>query len=107
MQHDVHEITVDLAIGYTLDAAIHHNPPFTLKAIGECTKTPNTNLYLETTQNSTFPYANRTNVDVDGDGEAETTKGAGGSSGAAFTQSSMLTVLLGTAVAASSSVFFF
>ncbi|KXN92396.1 Chitin deacetylase [Leucoagaricus sp. SymC.cos] len=107
LQHDVHEITVDLAIGYTLDSAINHQPPFTLKAIGECTKTPMTNMYLETTQNSTFPYPNRTNVDVDGDGKAETAKGAGEKNGAAFTQSSIFSVLLSTTLAASSSLLFF
>lgn len=105
LQHDIHEVTVDLAVGYTLDAAIHHNPPYSLKAIGECTKTPATNLYLETTQNSTFPYTNRTNVDVDGDGKAETTKGAGGSSGAEFTQASIFTALLAAAAATSSLLF--
>lgn len=28
LQHDLFEITVDLAIGYTLNAALTHNPPF-------------------------------------------------------------------------------
>lgn len=107
LQHDIHEITVDLAVGYTLDAAINHKPPFNLKAIGECTNTPAVNLYLETTQNATFPYANRTTVDVDGDGKAETTKGAGESNDAVFTRSSIFTVLFGAAAAASSSLMFF
>lgn len=106
LQHDVHEITVDLAVGYTLDAALNHNPKFTLKAIGECTNTPVTNLYLETTQNSTFPYPNRTTVDIDGDGKAETTKGAGKANDAALTRSSIFTVLFGAVVAASSSLIF-
>ena len=30
LEHDLFEITVDLAIGYTLDAALAHNPPFTV-----------------------------------------------------------------------------
>jgi hypothetical protein len=105
LQHDVHEITVDLAVGYTLDAALHHNPPFTLKAIGECMKFPNTDLYLETTQNTTFPYPNKTTTDVNGDGTFEVTREGG--SGAALTRTSIFTVLLGVAVAASGSVFFF
>jgi len=107
LQHDVHEITVDLAVGYTLDAAMNHNPKFTLKAIGECTKTPTTNLYLETTQNSTFPYANRTKVDIDGDGKAETTKGAGAANDGYVAGRSIFAVLIGAAVAASSSLIFF
>ena len=28
LEHDLFEITVDLAVGYTLDAALTHNPPF-------------------------------------------------------------------------------
>ncbi len=106
MQHDIHEITVDLAVGYTLDAALNHNPKFTLKAIGECTNTPTTNLYLETTQNTTFPYANRTKADIDGDGTPETTKGAGAANGGFVARSSILTVLVGAAVVASSSLIF-
>jgi hypothetical protein len=30
LQHDLYEITVDLAVGYTLNAALTHNPPFTV-----------------------------------------------------------------------------
>ena len=102
LQHDIHEATVDLAVGYTLDAALSHNPPYTLKAIGECTKTPVINLYLETTQNSTFPYPNRTQVNVDGHGETVITKGAGELNSAMSIQNSILTVLL--AVAATTSI---
>jgi len=28
LQHDLFEITVDLAVGYTLNAALTHNPAF-------------------------------------------------------------------------------
>ncbi|KAL9713482.1 chitin deacetylase [Leucoagaricus gongylophorus] len=101
LQHDIHEATVDLAVGYTLDAALSHNPPYTLKAIGECTKTPVINLYLETTQNSTFPYPNRTQVNVDGHGETGITKGAGELNSAMSIQNSILTVLLAVAAATS------
>ena len=104
LQHDVHEATVDLAVGYTLDAALNHNPSYTLKAIGECTKIPAVNLYLETTQNSTFPYPNRTQVDVNGDGKTEVNRGAGETSSALFIQSSILAVLL--AVATTTLTFF-
>lgn len=106
MQHDIHEITVDLAVGYTLDAALNHSPNFTLKAIGQCTNTPTTDLYLETTQNTTFPYPNRTQADIDGDGTAETTKGAGAINGGSITRSSIFTALIGAVVAASSSLVF-
>ncbi|GLB41839.1 putative polysaccharide deacetylase [Lyophyllum shimeji] len=70
LQHDLYEITVDLATGYTLDAALNHNPPFTLKPIGQCTKTPTANLYFESNKNATFPMMNHT-YDIDGDGVAE------------------------------------
>ncbi|KAL0569560.1 hypothetical protein V5O48_012401 [Marasmius crinis-equi] len=60
LQHDLFEISVDLAIGYTLDAALNHNPPFTLKPIGECSKIPTGNLYLESNTNKTFPFQNST-----------------------------------------------
>lgn len=30
LEHDLFEITVDLAVGYTLDAALNHNPKFTV-----------------------------------------------------------------------------
>jgi hypothetical protein len=33
LEHDLFEITVDLATGYTLNAALNHNPPFTVSTI--------------------------------------------------------------------------
>ena len=30
LQHDLYEITVDLAVGYTLNAALTHNPPLSV-----------------------------------------------------------------------------
>jgi peptidoglycan/xylan/chitin deacetylase (PgdA/CDA1 family) len=70
LQHDLYEITVDLAIGYTLNAALTHNPPFVLKPIGQCTNTPTANLYFESNKNTTFPPMNHTEggYDFDGDG---------------------------------------
>ncbi|KAF7370300.1 NodB-like proteiny domain-containing protein [Mycena sanguinolenta] len=56
LEHDLYEITVDLAIGYTLNAALTHNPPFTLEAIGKCSKIPTANLYVESNTNKTFPF---------------------------------------------------
>jgi hypothetical protein len=81
LQHDLFEITVDLARGYTLDAALNHQPKFNLQSIGQCVKFPPGNLYLETNQNATFPFRNQTNgggVDVSGDGTIDTKSGDGG-----------------------------
>ncbi|PPQ72315.1 hypothetical protein CVT26_007272 [Gymnopilus dilepis] len=81
LQHDLFEITVDLAIGYTLPAALNHDPKFNLMAIGQCQHFPAGNLYLETNQNTTFPYRNGTTasgVDVNGDGTPDTVSGGGG-----------------------------
>jgi len=64
-------------------------------------KTPVINLYLETTQNSRFPYPNRTQVNVDGHGETGITKGAGELNSAMSIQNSILTVLLAVAAATS------
>lgn len=77
LEHDLFEITVDLAVGYTLDAALTHNPPFNLMAIGECQGFPEGNLYLETNTNKTFPFSNSTTPDVNGDGTTDTTSGNG------------------------------
>ncbi|KAF8074952.1 carbohydrate esterase family 4 protein [Lyophyllum atratum] len=86
LQHDLYEITVDLAIGYTLNAALTHNPPFVLKPIGQCTKTPTTSLYFESNKNTTFPFMNHTRggYDFDGDGVVDF-GGKGSSSGSTNT----------------------
>ncbi|KAJ3519528.1 hypothetical protein NM688_g9290 [Phlebia brevispora] len=54
LEHDLFEITVDLAIGYTLNAALNHEPPFTLEPIGQCNAIPTPNMYMETTSNQTY-----------------------------------------------------
>jgi len=81
LQHDLSEITVDLAVGYTLNSALTHVPKFNLQSIGECQKFPAGNMYLETNQNKTFPFQNQTSggVDVNGDGTVDTKSGDGGS----------------------------
>ena len=33
LEHDLFEITVDLAVGYTLDAALNHNPKFHVRVL--------------------------------------------------------------------------
>jgi len=63
LQHDLFQLTVDLARGFTLQAAQAHNPPFALKPIGTCLGWPAEDLYLETTTNKTFPYNNSTSGD--------------------------------------------
>ncbi|KAG6866598.1 hypothetical protein C0991_002088 [Blastosporella zonata] len=70
LEHDLFQITVDLAIGYTLNAALTHNPPFKLEAIGQCTNTSTSNLYFESTTNKTFPGYNNSlkGYDINGDG---------------------------------------
>ncbi|KDR80627.1 hypothetical protein GALMADRAFT_240970 [Galerina marginata CBS 339.88] len=73
LQHDLFEITVDLAVGYTLDVALSHQPKFALQRVGECMGIPEGNLYRETNQNTSFPYTNLTagGLDVDGDGKVD------------------------------------
>jgi len=66
LQHDLFEITVDLAVGYTLNSALTHSPSLTLEPIGKCMKIPTADLYMETTTNQTFPYHNHT-YDIDGE----------------------------------------
>ncbi|KAG9312991.1 carbohydrate esterase family 4 protein [Chiua virens] len=58
LEHDLYAQTVDLAIGYTLPAAETFNPPLTFDSIGHCNGIPDTNLYRESNQNASFPYAN-------------------------------------------------
>jgi hypothetical protein len=93
LQHDLYEITVDLAVGYTLNAALTHNPPFNLKPIGECAKLPTANLYFESNTNTTFPSMNNTNggYDIDGDGKIDIGKNA---NGAVLTRPASITSLL-------------
>ncbi|TFY82281.1 hypothetical protein EWM64_g1731 [Hericium alpestre] len=55
LQHDLYDITVELATGYTLNAAQTHNPPFTLKPIGQCMSIPSSDMYRESNTNKTFP----------------------------------------------------
>jgi hypothetical protein len=88
LEHDLFEITVDLAVGYTLNAALTHNPPFNLESIGRCQNIPAGNLYLETNTNKTFPYTNQTvNIDANGNGSSSTGTGTGTGSGTDSTDS--------------------
>lgn len=82
LQHDLFEITVDLAQGYTIPAALAHTPKLTLEPIGKCVKKPTTDLYLESNTNTSFPFTNHTagGIDTDGDGSVDTKSGDGGKS---------------------------
>lgn len=84
LQHDVHYATVELATGYTLDAALNHDPKFTLQPIGECLGYPTSNLYVETTKNATFP-SSKTKESISG----ATTNNNGTSSGSGGTNSAL------------------
>ncbi|KAF8817444.1 hypothetical protein BYT27DRAFT_7126173 [Phlegmacium glaucopus] len=84
LQHDLFEITVDLAVGYTFDTAENFQPKLTLKPIGECSGMPAGNLYRETNLNTSFPYHNVTTggaVDVNGNGKSVVAATAGAGSG--------------------------
>ncbi|KAH8075868.1 carbohydrate esterase family 4 protein [Cristinia sonorae] len=83
LAHDLYEITVDLAVGYTLPAALAHNPPFQIKRIGECNNIPMSNLYVETNKNATFPGPGATNASNPLPGGGVPGKGGNGSGAAA------------------------
>ncbi|KAF9071583.1 hypothetical protein BDP27DRAFT_1218975 [Rhodocollybia butyracea] len=74
LEHDLFEQTVDMAVGYTLPAAFSHQPPFTMKPIGQCNAIPYTNMYVESNLNGSFPIANTTSdggIDTNGDGTGD------------------------------------
>ncbi|KJA28095.1 carbohydrate esterase family 4 protein [Hypholoma sublateritium FD-334 SS-4] len=104
LQHDLFEISVDLAVGYTLDAALTHSPAFDLKSIGSCSGIPEGNMYLETNTNTTFPYSNSTSVDVSGDGTVDTQSGTSnttsGTTSGAFTNAIPFISSMGVGLAA-------
>jgi len=81
LQHDLYEVTVDLAVGYTLNAALTHNPPFSLKPIGVCSNIPESNLYAESNKNGSFPYTNHTVVTSSNSDTNTTSSGSGSGSG--------------------------
>jgi len=66
LQHDLFESEVDLSVGYTLDAALKHDPKFAMQPVGQCVKMSKSNLYRETNTNTTFPAIRK--VDINGDG---------------------------------------
>ncbi|KAF8905898.1 hypothetical protein CPB85DRAFT_1224427 [Mucidula mucida] len=72
LEHDLYEITVDLAIGYNLETAQNHNPAFTLQPIGQCNKIPTTDLYRETNTNTSFPFTESSTNSSDGSSSGST-----------------------------------
>lgn len=97
LEHDLYEITVDLATGYTLPAASSHNPPFTMKRVGECNGIPLQNMYLESTTNTTFPFRNSTAGSQAGSGD-DGSSSSNGPKGAASGNSSSSSGALRTLV---------
>lgn len=83
LEHDLYPQTVDLAIGYTLPAAMNFNPHLTMDSIGHCSHIPATNLYRETNKNTSFPYPNSTSGDssVPGGSGGQSSKSNGSISG--------------------------
>ncbi|EAU90331.1 chitin deacetylase [Coprinopsis cinerea okayama7 len=78
LQHDLYEISVDLAMGFTLPLALSYSPSLSLQPIGQCINKPTRDLYLESNTNKTFPYPHKSGVDTDGDGVIDTKSGDGG-----------------------------
>ncbi|KAJ7073246.1 carbohydrate esterase family 4 protein [Mycena belliarum] len=115
LAHDLYEITVDMAIGYSLNAALTHTPPFVLESIGKCSKIPATNLYVESNKNASFPFPSPPKSMAGGTSSASNATASGksktpqsgassgggtggGTSGALSTSVSMLALLGGAAL---------
>ncbi|KIJ20949.1 carbohydrate esterase family 4 protein [Paxillus involutus ATCC 200175] len=94
LEHDLYAQTVDLAIGYTLPAAMTFTPALTLDSIGHCNHIPSTNLYRESNLNTSFPYANSTS------GDSSVPSGSGGASSASHSAAPLNTAVSMTVVAA-------
>lgn len=98
LQHDLYEISVDLAVGFTLDAALKHNPPFKLQPIGQCSNIPTNNLYLESNTNQTFPFKNSTSGQSGANGN--TAQGGNGALASSIPSAVLATSLVGIFAAA-------
>ncbi|KAG1881205.1 carbohydrate esterase family 4 protein [Suillus subluteus] len=98
LEHDLYAQTVDLAIGYTLPAAMNFTPALTFDSIGHCNGIPSTNLYRESNTNTSFPYPNSTSGDStvpsSSGGQGNTTKTSGALSDAMMPISMVVTSLL-------------
>jgi peptidoglycan/xylan/chitin deacetylase (PgdA/CDA1 family) len=106
LEHDLYAQTVDLAIGYTLPAAMSFNPTLTLDSIGHCNQIPDTNLYRESNLNTSFPYANSSSGDPSvpsGSGGSSTTSSQAG--GASMNAAIPMSVIVSAVFAAVTSLF--
>ena len=90
LQHDLYYSTVELATGYTLDAALKHDPKFTMQPIGECLGYPVTDLYVETTTNKTFPSP-KTKDTISDAGNGTTSGGSTSGNGNGSSSSALVT----------------
>ena len=103
LEHDIYEITVDMAIDKTLNTALNHNPPFKVEPVGQCMGYPDTDLYRETTKNTTFPYPQSVAVDISGGTTTSTTETVGtAAQGAAKGRNAAATLLPSLATALTS-----
>jgi peptidoglycan/xylan/chitin deacetylase (PgdA/CDA1 family) len=55
LEHDLYEVTVELATGYILPDALANNPPFNMTPVISCLNMPMSNAYIETNDNSSNP----------------------------------------------------
>ncbi|CDO69774.1 Carbohydrate Esterase Family 4 protein [Trametes cinnabarina] len=94
LEHDLFEITVDLAVGYTLDAALTHNPPFKLESIGQCLSMPPEDLYAETNTNTSRSTAHSSSAAADGSPDSNASIRAFASSTLASVLSAAVAVVL-------------
>ncbi|TBU34149.1 hypothetical protein BD311DRAFT_747240 [Dichomitus squalens] len=85
LEHDLFEITVDLAVGYTLDAAQSHNPAFKLESIGRCMNFAPNDLYKET---ATTDIVNSNSSSSSNSSSTSTSSGSKSSSGTKSTGAS-------------------
>ncbi|KAF7297161.1 NodB-like proteiny domain-containing protein [Mycena indigotica] len=108
LQHDLYEITVDLALGYTMNAALSHNPAFNLESIGRCNKIPATNMFVESNVNKSFPFPSPP-ASMAGQGGNSSTNGKvssrGGAGGSSDAQSLRWSALLAAGALASTLLF--
>lgn len=88
LEHDLYAQTVDLAIGYTLPAAMNFTPALTFDSIGHCNGIPSTNLYRESNTNTSFPYPNSTS------GDSSVPSGSGGQGNSTKTSGALSDVIM-------------
>ncbi|RPD76874.1 hypothetical protein L226DRAFT_532889 [Lentinus tigrinus ALCF2SS1-7] len=88
LEHDLFEIEVDLSVGYFLDAALTHNPPFKLESIGRCMNIALNNMYQETADAGSAGSNTTTTAAGSNTSKAPSSTGSGGSKAPSSTGSS-------------------